>query len=251
MRITRALFLGLLLLPRGAAAQAPPAPAAPPPPPPKVEGTAEAAFVGLTGNTSSSTFSTSGLLINRSDKWLIRNRGVFIRGEEAGVLTAKSIFYSPRAERSLSARTSAFGEYIYFQDRFAGVSARNTVAGGVSFKAIKTDSQSLSLDVSAGYLNEHRTAGDNISSGIYSLGWGYRLKMTKTSELTDDFAYTGVTSNSMDWRLAHVIALTAKISSVLSLKVSNAIRYLHSPVPGFKSTDTTTSVALVAKFAKQ
>ena len=33
-----------------------------------------------------------------------------------------------------------------------------------------------------------------------------------------------------------------------SLKVANTIRYVSQPVPGFKSTDTMTSIALVAKF---
>jgi ubiquinone/menaquinone biosynthesis C-methylase UbiE len=43
-------------------------------------------------------------------------------------------------------------------------------------------------------------------------------------------------------------AITARLTQLFSLKVSNTIRYAHAPVPGFKDTDTTTSVALVAKF---
>ncbi len=43
-------------------------------------------------------------------------------------------------------------------------------------------------------------------------------------------------------------AVTARLTTLFSLKVSNTIRYAHAPVPGFKDTDTNTSVALVAKF---
>jgi putative salt-induced outer membrane protein YdiY len=39
--------------------------------------------------------------------------------------------------------------------------------------------------------------------------------------------------------------LTAAIASAFSLKVSNIVRYANEPVPGFESTDTITSVALV------
>ena len=35
---------------------------------------------------------------------------------------------------------------------------------------------------------------------------------------------------------------------IVSLKVSNVIRYVNAPVEGFETTDTITSVALVAKF---
>jgi putative salt-induced outer membrane protein YdiY len=43
--------------------------------------------------------------------------------------------------------------------------------------------------------------------------------------------------------------VTTKLASGLSLKVSNAIRYANFPPPGFKKTDSVTSVAIVAKFA--
>jgi putative salt-induced outer membrane protein YdiY len=36
--------------------------------------------------------------------------------------------------------------------------------------------------------------------------------------------------------------------TIFSLKVSNTIRYVNQPVPGFQTTDTITAVALVAKF---
>jgi len=46
----------------------------------------------------------------------------------------------------------------------------------------------------------------------------------------------------------HTIAVTAKLTTLLSLKVSNAVRFSNFPAPGFKKTDTVTAVALVAGF---
>ena len=48
---------------------------------------------------------------------------------------------------------------------------------------------------------------------------------------------------------ANAVALTAKVSTIFSLKVSNTIRYLNLPVAGFKNTDAVTAVALVATAA--
>jgi len=42
--------------------------------------------------------------------------------------------------------------------------------------------------------------------------------------------------------------LTARLTTLLSLKVSNTVRYVHEPVIGFETTDTITAFALVLKF---
>src|SRR6187399_395642 len=101
----------LTLAPVAAFAQAPA-----PPPPPKQEGSAQVSFVGTTGNTSTSTFSAGGEYIYRPDKWLFKDRLLFINNQTDGVTSANSLLYAMRAERMLNARTSAFGEYRYFQD---------------------------------------------------------------------------------------------------------------------------------------
>jgi putative salt-induced outer membrane protein YdiY len=77
------------------------------------------------------------------------------------------------------------------------------------------------------------------------------LTLSETSEITDDLDIVGTFDRSEDWRLAHTIAVTAKLTSVLSLKVSNAVRFSDFPAPGFKKTDTLTAVALVASFKSQ
>ena len=55
-------------------------------------------------------------------------------------------------------------------------------------------------------------------------------------------------SEGRDWRYANAVALTAKVTTIFSLKVSNTIRYVNLPVVGFKNTDSITAIALVAKF---
>lgn len=49
-------------------------------------------------------------------------------------------------------------------------------------------------------------------------------------------------------RYANAVALTAKVSTIFSLKLSNTVRYLNLPVVEFKHTDAVTAIALVAKF---
>jgi len=241
------LLCALACLPLPALAQAPAAPAAPPPPP-KHEGTAEFAFVGTTGNASTQTIGLNGELIVRPEQWVITNKASFIRNESESELTAQSLGYLFRAARTLSARLSAFGEYAYFRDTFAGVAHRNSLVGGLSYKLVDLPKHVFFTDAGLGYMNEQRLEGDDVSSATWSLGAGYKWKISDTAEFTEDVRMTGLFADASDWRILQAAAVSARLTKLFSLKVSNTIRYLHAPVPGFKDTDTTTSVALVAKF---
>jgi putative salt-induced outer membrane protein len=220
----------------------------PPPPPPKQEGTAELAFVGTTGNSREQTLSAGAEYIARPTNWLFRNRFNVVRGDTDGVLSTESWLYGFRSERALTARASAFGEYVYFRDQFAGIDPRNSVTGGLMLTVIKADKQTLSADAGLGYLNEQRLAGDDVSSGTYSGGAAYKLKFSDTAELTDELRVLGAFYLADDWRLSNTVAVTAKLASKFSLKFSSTVRHMNFPPPGYHSTDTTTSIALVAAF---
>jgi putative salt-induced outer membrane protein YdiY len=238
----------LTCLPVPSFAQAPAASPAAPPPPPAREGTAEFAFVGTTGNASTQTIGLSGELIVRPGQWVITNKAAFIRNEAESVLTAQSFGYLFRAARTFSPRLSGFGEYAYFRDEFAGVAHRNSLVGGISYKLVDLPKHVFFTDAGLGYMNEQRLAGDDVSSATWSLGAGYKWKISETAEFSEDFRVTGLFADADDWRILQAAAITARLTQLFSLKVSNTIRYTHAPVPGFKDTDTTTSVALVAKF---
>ena len=245
LRRTLLLLVLVMAWPVATAAQTP---AAPPPPPPRHEGTAQLAFVGTTGNTKERTLSLGGEYLFRPTNWLVKNRFDMVRGDTDGVVETESTLYGIRVERVLNTRISAFGEYAYFRDQFAGIDARNGVTGGIMFKIITSDRQTLSADAGLGYLNEQRLAGADVSSATYSGGGAYRLKLSENAELTDEVRLLGTFDNSDDWRVSNTFAVTAKLTTMFSLKFSNTVRHLNFPTPGFTGTDTTTSIALVAAF---
>lgn len=253
--MSRAPIAGLFVLcPTLAFAQ--PTPAADPPPPAR-EGSVEFAFVGTTGNASTQTISLGGEVIVRPSLWVVRNKAAWVRNKsDAGLtadqsdaeLTAESILYLFRTERVLSPRSSAFGEYAYFRDQFAGVEHRNGVVGGLSYKIVDRPAHVLLVDGGLGYLNERRLTDPDISSATYALGGAYRWTLSSTAVLSDEVRFTGILDEAGDWRVANVVAITARVTSLFSLKASNDIRYSNTPVSGFRNTDTSTSIALVAKF---
>jgi putative salt-induced outer membrane protein len=247
-RLAVAASLALLLIPSVARAQDAAAPA--PPPPPKLEVSGDFAFVGTTGNSSTDSLGLGAEYVRRPDNWEFRSKIGYIRNDSDGELTAESTAFLFRAARTVTPRLSYFGEYDFLRDQFAGISARNDIVGGLSYLLLTTPRQSLNGSVGIGYSNEQRLAGDNLSTAIWTAGEAYKFKLSETAEITDDFNFNESLSNGGDWRIDHVIAVSAKLTSILSLKVSNTVRYVHEPVVDFEPTDTITAVALVARFKK-
>jgi putative salt-induced outer membrane protein len=231
-----------LLLPASADAQTPP--------PPRQEASAELAFVGTTGNTSTSTFSAGVEHMVRPADWLLRNRGLIIRSRAAGATRAESLLYAFRAERRVGDRLSAFGDYSYFRDQPAGILRRNSLTAGLSTTLSDDDGHKLTADVGAGAIREIRAIGADVSSATWSVGAAYAFKISDTASLTDDVRILGLFDRKDDWRVTHALAVTAKLNSLFSLKFSSVVRYARVPPPGFKRADTTTTIALVAAFKR-
>ena len=224
------------------------APTAPPPPPPVREGAAEFAFVGTTGNSSTQAIGLAGEYIYRPSPWEMKATTKYVRNKAEDALKAQSFLAVFRTQRPITPRLSGYGEYGYQRDRFAGILDRNAVQAGLAYSAIAQARQKLVADAGFGYANEQRLLGDNLSTGTLGAGGVYTLKISDTSDVSQDGHFVFSLSDGTDWRYANAVALTAKVTTVFSLKLSNTIRYVNLPVAGFKSTDAITAIALVAKF---
>jgi putative salt-induced outer membrane protein len=239
VRVTVGVVM-LLAMTRTAAAQAPP-------PPPAREGSAEFAAVATSGNTSTRTLGLSGELIFRPTKWVHKFNAAFVNNEVEDVLAARSFLAVFRSSRELTATVSAFGQFGYLKDRFSGIDHRVAIEAGIS-AAWTRGRNTFGVDGSAGYANEQRILSPDLSTAVAGAGARYKFQISDTSDFTDELRYTQSLSTGADYRLNHLAALTAKLNNLFSLKLSNLIRFVNAPVPGFQKTDTITSTALVAKF---
>jgi putative salt-induced outer membrane protein len=241
--VTFVALIAFSLLPRVALAQT-----TPPPPPPEREGSAEFAFVGTTGNSSTQTIGLGGEFIYRPAPWESKIKVSYVRNEAEDQLRAQAFVLTLRAQRPIQPRLAGYGQYGYQRDRFAGILNRNAAEVGLAYTLLQETPHKLIVDAGLGYANEERLLGNNLSTATLGGGALYTLKISDTSELTEDGHLVFSLAQGSDWRYANAVALTAKISTKLSLKLSNTIRYLNAPVVGFKNTDAVTAVALVAKF---
>ena len=83
----------------------------PPPPPPEREGSAEFAFVGTTGNSSTQTIGLGGEFIYRPSPWETKFKVSYVRNEAEDQLKAQALVLSFRAQRPMRPRLSGYGQY--------------------------------------------------------------------------------------------------------------------------------------------
>jgi len=244
IRTRNVLVAALLwLMPIRASAQAPP-----PAPPPKHETSAEFAFVGTSGNSSTQSIGLGGDRIDRPGPWVFTTKTAYIRNKSASELKAESFFLTFQSARTLTPHLAAFARYGFLHDQFAGIENRNTVEGGLAYVLVNQAPHKLVVDGGLGYANERRVRGPDLSTAIAPAGAVYTLKISDTAEFSEDARFVFSLSQGEDWRVTNIAAVTAKLTTVLSLKLSNTIRHVNAPALGFEKTDTITAIALVAKF---
>jgi putative salt-induced outer membrane protein YdiY len=219
-----------------------------PEPPPRHEGSAEFAYVATTGNTDTTTLGVAGEYLFRPSQWIFQWKTGYIRNEAEDVLSAEAFRFLFRTDRKITPRMSTFGLWNYLHDAFAGTDHRNVLAGGVSYQLVVPGAHELWVDGGIGYTNEQRLTGDDLSTAIALTGFRYKFKLSETAEITDDLGFEFSLSDNDDWRTANILSVTAKLTTLFSLKASYSLRHVGEPAPGFDKTDTITAVALVAKF---
>ncbi len=234
-----------LLVPIGALAQTPPAAHEPPP---RLEVEAHVAALVTSGNATNRTFGIGGELVWRPEPWEVRAKAAYAQTEADEVLSARSTLAQIRADRFLTVRSSLYGEYVYLRDLFAGVENRSTATGGLAYRVIDHPAHKLTMDGGLGYEHQDSIDEESENLAIGTAGVAYRWHISETSVLSDEFRYIQAFESIDNWKLDQSVTLTAAITSVLSLKVANTIRYANEPVHGFETTDTITSLSLVFSF---
>ncbi len=223
---------------------APPAP----PPPPVVQGSAEVSYVGTSGNSDTQSLGVGTTLTLRPGGWTLANKASLVRNQDRGQVRAQSTVIETQVGRHLAPTVSLVGKHGYYRNRFAGINHRHTVDAGLSYEAVATERQELTLDAGVGYANERRRTGATLSTAIATTGVSYQIALSSTATLSNTATAVLSLADGRDRRATNVASLSARLNALLSMKVTHTTRWVAVPVSGFRKTDTITAVALVAKF---
>jgi putative salt-induced outer membrane protein YdiY len=182
----------------------------------------------------------------RPDPWIYTGKALFAQTESDGEVDARSFAGLFRAARPINEKWSAYGQYDFLRDVFAGVEQRHIVEGGVSYQAIEPEPHALRLDAGLGYLYE-RGPDEHFDSATLSAAAEYKLTLSATSALAYAPRFLLPLGDSDAWKFDQDVALTVAVNALLSLKVAHTLRYSAEPPFGFDTTDTIMAISLVAK----
>jgi putative salt-induced outer membrane protein len=221
---------------------------APPAAPPTWAHTAEASLLQTSGNTSVNTLGLGASTLYQSEPWKAKAAGSYLQSSNSGTQVAELLTADVRADRALVGNLSAFGQIGALRNVFAGFNSRFFGDAGLSYSLIKSDEHNLSFELGVGGNTESRLVGGTNSFAMVRGGAEYKWKFSSTADFSTQLTALENLVDTSDLRVTSVSAVSVAMTSLLSLKVSFRVDFLNRPVTGKLSTDTATTVAVVAKF---
>ena len=114
---------------------------------------------------------------------------------------------------------------------------------------IKNAANRLLVEAGSGYIWEERLAGQPRND--YAAGRAYaryERTLSATSNFRQDVLYIHNYEQARDYRMKTETALTAALTTVVSLKTAFTWNRVGTPPPGFIKDDTLLSAALIISF---
>lgn len=209
----------------------------------------ELSFVSANGNSKTQTASAKDALTYDFDE---RTRGALEAGglgaRSEGRVTAEQYFAEEKVTRKITDRNYLFERYRWERNVFAGILHHHDASIGAGRELWKTDDDLLIGEAAPGYLNEERLnerRKDFASARAYAK---YTRKLSETANFSQDAEYTLSLKDARDARINTETALTAALTTSLSVKNSFVWRHDGRPPSGKRKDDTVLSVALIASF---
>jgi putative salt-induced outer membrane protein len=205
-------------------------------------------YVATSGNTNTRTLGTDWVFARKPSPWGLKGEVSYMQAKEEGVMTAQRSMAKIRGLRSLSKRWEAFVGAAGLSDRFSGIHRRYLVETGATFHALAGPEQHLSFDAGLTRTREEFTDGSrhNYLGGVF--GGDYRWVFSKGTQFSQSLHYYPDFNTASNWRVESETSLQAAVNSHLALKAGFQFRYDNLPQPGFRKTDTTTTMSLVFQF---
>lgn len=225
-----------------------PARAAEPVAPKAWKGSAEFSFVNANGNTRSSTFANKDRVEYARGPVLMELEAGALRSTSRAELIAEQYFASEKVGYKFSERSYAFERVRWDKDRFAGVNNRFDASVGLGRKFLDSALNRLVGEAGVGHVWEERLPPprNDYASGR---GYGrYERTLSPTAFFSQDAEYLHSFKQARNYRLKTETAVTAAVTTIMSLKTSFIWKHAGMPPPGFIKDDTIFSAAVLISF---
>lgn len=206
------------------------------------------------GNTSAASVNVNGegLRMSDSDKLRFGGRALWTRNE--GTTTAENVSLGGQYDRDLTPLWFGFGSTDFLRDKFANISARVAVHGGIGRHVIRSDRLNFDVSAGVGYTEDRYFDAADIDGGVRkSYGRAEVLlaeesnhKWSETTSFRQKLTFYPALRSGGGYRALFDSGLAVAMTPLLSLTVGLTYRYDSDPGAGLKHGDTlfVTGIAL-------
>lgn len=219
-------------------------------------GKGSAGLVIARGNTTTNTANASIDVVREIENWKNQFALAGIYASDSVGATAQRWNAETQTDWKFSDTGFWFGKLRYERDRFSGFEFQGTASTGLGHKFFDTDATKLSAQAGVGYRVSHvlqATEDDGVTiippyyerETIFSGALDFRRSLSDSASLLDKYIIESGTSNTF---MQNDLQLQLKVKNALAVALGLQVKHNSSPSPGFKKTDTLTTVNLVYEF---
>jgi len=209
-------------------------------------------YLATSGNTETSSSSVDASFNRTWRAWSVEGSASAVSAAKRHRRTTETYNGQARAKRRLHKRLQLTLGLRWERNRFAGLDGRQTA--DVSMLWEVRESPGRNLRVLGGLsLGREDPRGDRPRSDSF----GGLLQVSGDARLSETASWDGQVTlfpdfgDLDDYRLHGHVGLQAALSRHLGLRLGYDLKFDHQPVPGFGTTDASTTAALVVQLGRK
>ena len=199
------------------------------------------------GNTATTNFNVSfDAKSDEKKKGMWKFKGVYLRDETDGALSADRLLFDARYERAITTRVYGFAGVGFLEDHFKDIDYLWAPGAGLGYRVVATEKTTFNVDGGLGAKIEKNPGTDATTDvGVLSSD-KFEHKLSKDAALTQGFTALWKASDFGD----AVYTFTAGVAAALVKKVTLKVEVLDASNTRPPSTDIKKNdVALITSFA--
>ncbi len=206
---------------------------------------AELGFVQTTGNTETESLNLKLAVDNKRKNWEHSLKLASMRSSDSLGTTAERYLVLIKSQYILNESSYLFDRLQYENDRFSGYDYQASEVIGYGRHLVTNDIFKLSAEIGMGVRQNALENGATQSEAIVVIASDFEWKISPSATLSEDLTIDIGDDRTIS---KSITALTTKINSSLSSKITYTVRNASEVPVGTKKTDTELAATLVYTF---
>lgn len=208
------------------------------------------------GNASASNLSLAGDGVRATEQLKSTVYGTLQLARKGDLTTAEAARLGGRQDWNLNPRSFAYGSLDLERNRFANLSLRSQLSGGLGWHLLKLPTRTWDVFGGVSYTND-QYVDPMLLRGVLRDSYGYAglllgeestHKLTATTSAKQRLVVVPNLKNSGEYRANWDAGLAVSMSNALSLSVGLSVSYNSDPGVSFKTTDALLTTGVSMKF---